>query len=339
MHPETAAVVAVLASSRLGVVSRQALVRAGLDDDLPTREVVARRWQRLLPGIFLTQSGPVSFLQKCFAAQLHAGRRAAITGRAGCALHELQLSASPPEVVDLRVPVDSQRASVRWLRIVRSRHAGTALRRVDGLQVAPLDQCVADAARTGDGVRDTRAFVMGAAADRRVDLDAVRSFLQPRDPRTVDARRALDDYAIGARSAPEAEVADEFGEAARRRLLPPFLLNPWLFVGGELLGSPDAWFVGLGLGNEVDSREVHGTEDQLDATLLRHERFDAHDLELNHISPTRFRQNPPALVRRIAELVVVRRRLVVPEPAGLRVVPRGPLLPLGASLPTRHEAA
>jgi hypothetical protein len=115
--------------------------------------------------------------------------------------------------------------------------------------------------------------------------------------------------------------------AASRGRLPPYLLNPDVYVDGILIGSPDAWFPGLGLGDEVDSREWHEEEALLDRTLQRHDTFERHGLKLNHVTPARFRSDPRAHVDRLRELVEVRRALVVPEPPGLVVLGRGPLLP------------
>jgi hypothetical protein len=132
-----------------------------------------------------------------------------------------------------------------------------------------------------------------------------------------------------ARPPGELGPGDAAGRPPRTRSgpLPPYLLNPDVFLDGTLLGSPDAWFVGLGLGDEVDSREWHEEVDALDATLLRHERFTGAGLHLNHGTPGRFRSNPRAHLDKLARLVDERKALSVPEPPGLVVLGRGPLLP------------
>ena len=109
----------------------------------------------------------------------------------------------------------------------------------------------------------------------------------------------------------------------RARLLPPFLLNPDVFLDGELLLSPDIWLLGTGVGGELDSHRFHGSQTSLDQTLDRHARASRRGVELVHRSPTRFRQDPQGFVAELA-----RRAAEVPAPRGLVVVPRGPVLPL-----------
>ncbi len=106
-----------------------------------------------------------------------------------------------------------------------------------------------------------------------------------RDART--GRRAAAGGPSRAFSAPEAEAADAL--LARGRDTPPFLLNPELRLDGVLIGIPDGWIPSAGIGWEMDSVEQHGSTNDLDATLLRHERFADAGLALRHITPTRFR--------------------------------------------------
>jgi hypothetical protein len=68
-------------------------------------------------------------------------------------------------------------------------------------------------------------------------------------------------------------------------------------------------------------------EDGLDATLARHERFRQAGLLLHHTTPSRFRSNRDAHIRVLQALVAERRGLATPEPRGLVVLARGPLLP------------
>ncbi len=100
-------------------------------------------------------------------------------------------------------------------------------------------------------------------------------------------RRAIEDARDGAASCPEAELADEAAARARAGRLPRFLLNPEVRVRGRLLGRPDGWFVGHGLGWEVDSRTHHAQDRDFDATLARHDLWLAHGLSLLHVTPRR----------------------------------------------------
>lgn len=192
-----------------------------------------------------------------------------------------------------------------------------------GLPTAPPARVVLDAALTASSLRDTRGIVLGAVADRRVTTAELRELLK-HEPRngTAALRRSLSDAEVGAASPPEAECID-----ALRGSGIPFLVNPEVWVGEQLVGIPDGWFVGLGAGWEMDSRERHAQDDTFDATLARHDTFGGFGLTLAHLTPTRLRRDPAgasAAVRSVA-----RARLLLPaafrEPPGLRVVPRGPL--------------
>lgn len=123
-------------------------------------------------------------------------------------------------------------------------------------------------------------------------------------------------------SPPEAELVD--------RLLPrgaPFYVNCEVWLDDVLLGVPDVWLVGTGVGGEMDSQERHGTPELLDATLARDKRFARAGLVLEHVTPQRFRAGPDAFVTGLLREAVRRRALGLAEPPGLLLVPRGPLLP------------
>jgi hypothetical protein len=107
----------------------------------------------------------------------------------------------------------------------------------------------------------------------------------------------------------------------------PFYVNPDLLLHGRLLGSPDIWLPGLGIGGEVDSVERHEKDDAAVAsTYDRHERLTAPGLELVHLSVRRIRTDVHEAAAYLLARARARRHLPEPEPAGLTLVPRGPLL-------------
>ena len=178
-------------------------------------------------------------------------------------------------------------------------------------------------------LQQVRALVLAAVADGWVDITELERIVHAGPRRgSAHVRRAVGDAHRGARSAPEAELADVLVAAVRRGHLPPFLLNPELLLDGEPVVTPDAYLVGLGVGGEMDSVRHHGSARALDGTLLRHDRAARVGIELHHVTPARFRATPQAYVDRLREAVAGRRRLAVPEPLGLVVVRHGPLLPV-----------
>lgn len=188
-----------------------------------------------------------------------------------------------------------------------------------GVRVADPHRAVVDAARRMRSLREVRALVLAALCQRWCGLAQLRAELDasPRNG-TALCRRAWREWEAGAWSAPEAEVADVATADPR---LPSLLLNPTLLLGGVVLGQPDGWFLGLGLGWEVDSRRFHADDDRFDATLARHDRFGAHGLQLLHVTPRRARQLGAAYGDVLAAAVVARRRAAQPEPEGLLVRP------------------
>jgi hypothetical protein len=229
------------------------------------------------------------------------------------------------------VPAATRRASTEFVTVVRTRRLPPSqlLRRegTSDLAVASLERCVEDAVRAAVTLDDARHIACRSLKDKRVEWSEVVAAASRRGPGSGFLARVVRDLADGVRSPAEGRLHDGLLPAARRGQLPPYLLNPELYVEGQLLGSPDAYFPGLGLGDEMDSREWHGSVDQLDGTLQRHERFRAAGLHLNHTTPARFDGDPRAHLAQLGSLVEERQGLAVPEPAGLVVLARGPLLP------------
>ncbi len=134
-------------------------------------------------------------------------------------------------------------------------------------------------------------------------------------------RRAILDAERGCASPPEAEVVDELLGCGV-----PFYVNPELRLDGRRLCSPDIWFLGTGLGGEVESQERHGSDDDTESTYDRHERVTDHGIALVHLSVRRIRQDPAVAAAYLVGRAMARRAEGPAEPTGLVIVPRGPLL-------------
>lgn len=320
-----------LAAPHDGVVTQRDLVTAGFRPELASRQVARRSWQRLLPGVYLTRPNPPTLRQRCYAALRYAGPQALVSGQAGLVLHGVGNGTVLARELVVLVPHAVRRASTATCLVVRTSlpaAGGDAGRSgLAPLPLAPIGRCVADALRHAPDLSRARALGAAAMRTRTVNWDALVRMARRPGPGSGHLPRVVRELGDGVRSPAEADVHDTLRLAAIRGALPPYLLNPEVYLDGRLLGSPDAWFVGLGLGNEVDSRQWHEEEAALDRTLQRHDAFRSAGLHLNHVTPKGFSTEPAALVGRLAELVLERRALAVPEPAGLLVLARGPLLP------------
>ena len=303
------------------LVTRATLTTAGVDLDVALRAVRSGHWKEVLPGAWLRRDLEVTHDHRQQAALALLGPRVLFTGPDAC--RELGLRDVPADDrVHVLVAHSVQRDLGPDVRVVRSTATPTS-HEMRGRRWAEPTRAVYDAS-FGRTLQDARALVTAAVGDAWTSAEDLRGLLEAGPRRgSANLRRTIADVEAGARSAPEAEAADVLGSAVRMRLLPPFLLNPDVFLDGEFLLSPDIWLLGTGVGGELDSRRFHGSQASLDTTLARHARANRRGVALVHRSPTRFRQDPDGFVAELAERVAE-----VPEPPGLLVVPRGPVLPV-----------
>lgn len=306
--------------ARDGVVTRQAVLAAGLDADGPDRLVRRGRARRLAPSTYLLTDGPVTDEQLVRAALAHAGSDAVLTGPLACRL--LGLVDVPPSTgADVLVPAGRRRVSTPWVRVHPTTRPPGWWRHASGARVAEPHRAVVDACRRSTDLREVRALLLAAVASGRCFVDELQADLDGGSRHgTALCRRAIGDARRGAWSAPEAEVAD----VVRAARLPRCLLNPTLLVDGAVVGQPDGWFSGLGLGWEVESRRHHAAADDFDATLARHDDFATYGLQLLHVTPRRARALGARYADVLAAAVAARRRAAVPEPPGLVVRPYVP---------------
>ena len=289
-----------------------------VSQDAAERAVRAGRWQRPAYGIYLASSAAPDDCDLMAIAAAYVREPFLVTGL--LALRPFELRWLPePSGVHVLVPSENRQRSSGLVRVTRV----SCFRRQDswvqgGVRVAMLDRAVVDAARALPALRDVRGVVLGAVADGKVtpsDLTAVLESGQRNG--SGSTRRAIRDAVRGCASPPEAELVDHLvGRGV------PFYVNPQLWLGAELLGSPDVWLVGTGTAGEVESAERHGGETDVENTYERHERFSQPGLQLVHLSVGRIRRD----ASEAADHLVARARAGPPTPRGLRVVPRGPLL-------------
>lgn len=315
--------IAALARATEGIVTTAELVAAGLDPAVAERQVRAGNWQRPARGIYVASDRCLTGLGLGRSAVRLTGTRVVISGLV--VLRELGLRWLPAsdQVLGLVAP-EVRTPSSRQIVLRRTKElAALETWRRDGLDLAPVDRAIVDAAWEAASLRDVRGIVLGAVADSWAapeDLDRALATMQRNGSGLT--RRAIEDARRGAASPPEAELVDALIGCGE-----PFYVNPDLHLDGRFLGSPDIYLPGLGLGGEVESRERHESDDDVESTYDRHERItSATGIELVHLSVRRIRRDVTEAARHLLSHVPERRRLARPEPPGLVVVPRGPLL-------------
>lgn len=328
---EVAGVGARLGRSSHGVVSARELRAAGVDMSVVPRLVRNGTWTRLWRGMYLAAAHPPGPLVRAHAAIKHADLRhvdaaaapsAVVTGLSGA--RALGLRWVPQtERVQVLVGPEVHRRSIEDVLVRRAADVGGISTWCwGGVRVADAARLVVDGARECRSLRDVRGLVLGAVADGHVAPGELLALLdRGAVGGTAWCRRAAGDAERGAASPPEAELVDDLLGCGH-----PFYVNAEVRVGGRFLACPDVYLVGTGVGAEMDSKERHGDADALDATLLRHARAQAHGISLLHVTPARYRRDPAAFRARVLDEVADRARRGLREPAGLQVVPRGPLL-------------
>jgi hypothetical protein len=210
------------------------------------------KWQRLLPGVYLTVTGRATSQQRMMAALLYAGPRGVITGTA--ALRAYRLRSPGPDLIDVLVPQAATRQSTGFVRVHRTRRLPRAYR-TGMIRYAAPARTVADAARLLPSLDDVRAVVAEAIQKQVCSLAQLGLELDEGGTRdSVRLRTALADVRAGSRSVAEVR----FRERVERSSLPAPQYNVFLRTAdGADIGEVDAWWADAGVSAEIDSQEYH----------------------------------------------------------------------------------
>jgi hypothetical protein len=309
-----------LAASQYGVITRAEAAACGLTPRM--LEYRIRRggpWQRLLPGVYLTQTGAPSRDQLLMAALRYAGDGSVITGSAALGRHGIP--GSDTRLVDVLVPHARRRASHGYVVVHRTKRIPLMCWADGPIRYAPPARAVADAVPGLTGLGDVRAAAAGAVQQGRCTVAELAAELDEGPRREMGRLRAvLAEVAEGARSPAEGDFRGLIRDAG----LPAPLLNARLYLGSRLLAVPDAWWPQAGVAAEVDSREWHLSPDDWEQSMLRHARMTAAGLLVLHFSPRQVRTAPAEVISAIAAALRAGRPIsgIVTCPAranGLRV--------------------
>jgi hypothetical protein len=275
------------------VVTREQALRCGMPRSTITRQVApGGRWQRLLPGVYLTVTGTVTQDQRQIAALLYAGPRSLITGPAAVRRHRLH--SAGPDVVDVLIPWACRRQSTGFVRVHRTRRMPDRLFVTGPIRFAKPARAVADAARSLTRFDDVRQVVCDAVQRRACTVAELAEELQAGPAKGATLfREALAEIGDGVRSVAEADAR----LLILRSDLPKPMFNARLYdADGVFIATADAWWQEAGVAAEVDSRAYHlGAEDQ-DRTTERHDRLIAHGIFPLHFPPKRIRTDGPGVI-------------------------------------------
>jgi hypothetical protein len=240
------------------------------------------KWQKLLPGVYLTVTGKPTQEQRLVAARLYAGKRSAVTGPAAMRLHRLR---SPgPDVIDVLIPWATRRQSIAFVRIHRTRRMPRA-HRTGAIVFAAAARAVADAARQFTSFDDVRSIVAEGVQRRACSIAEIGVELEHGSSRdSALLRAALTEVRDGVRSVAEAR----FRERVLASDLPTPQFNVFLRAAdGTDIGEVDAWWGEAGVSVEIDSQEYHFYREGWLKTDAKRGRLLKHGIFPHHIAPTR----------------------------------------------------
>jgi hypothetical protein len=265
------------------VISRGQAVECGIPRSTVTSWCQpGGKWQRLLPGVYLTVTGQPSSEQRLMAALLYAGPRSLITGPA--ALRSFRLRVAGPDLIDLLVPQATRRQSVGFVRIHRTRPLPRA-HRAGPLRFAGPARAVADAAQVLTSLDDVRAVVAEAIQRQTCSLALLGVELKRAGARDGGRlRTALADVRKGSRSVAEIR----FRERVEQSTLPAPQYNVFLRAAdGTDIGEVDAWWAEAGVSVEIDSQEYHFYRADWLRTEAKRGRLLRHGIFPHNIAPAR----------------------------------------------------
>ncbi|MEV0531366.1 hypothetical protein [Kitasatospora sp. NPDC050463] len=279
-------------------------------------------WQRLLPRVYLLQSGEPTPEQRMWAALLYAaqngceegrGEGAVITGTAALALYGFAAVPRLPAVtgVDVLVPRQRRLKDAGEVRIRRTERELVASS-VHGLACAPVARAVADALREWAAEGAAPAFGEGAALPVRAVLrEAVE---RPDIPCTVRelvaeltesglaadlrVRAALDELLAAERDA----ALERLGALLDEWLLPVPLTGPELRMrGGTYIAVPDLYWPTVGVAVEVDSELRCVSEGEAAWVRGGQHRMEYLGVRLVHVSGARLAAEPEVVGAELRE--------------------------------------
>ena len=275
-----------LLNKQNGVLARGQALSCGISNRmLQNRLRVGGPWQVLLPAVYLTVTGMPTPAQREMAALLYAGPTSMITGPAALFSHGVRVAHT--DVVDVLVPVTTQRKDREFVRLHRTARMPERMHVLDGIRYAPVARAIADTARAMDDIGDVRAVVADAVQRGICPLARLADEVQQGPVRgSASLRQAVAEVTEGVRSSAEAE----FRDLIKRAKLPVPLFNPSLYADDEFIARPDCWWADAGVAAEVDSKEWHLSPQDWERTLARHAAMSAHGIVVLHFTPQQIKK-------------------------------------------------
>lgn len=248
------------------------------------------KWQKLLPGVYLTATGRIAMEQRQVAALLYAGPQSVITGPVAMRLHRLRCPGG--DAIDVLIPWTVRRQSIGFVRVHRTRRM-PAFSRTGPIRFASPARAVADAAHGFTKLDEVRAVVAEGVQRQACSIAQIGLELTGGVNRdSLHLRAALAEVRDGIRSVAEAR----FRQRVRNSDLPQPRYNVFLRAAdGTDIGEADAWSADAGVSAEIDSLEYHFYRDGWLKTDAKHSRMLKYGILPHHFAPTRIDNDWPAV--------------------------------------------
>lgn len=274
------------------------LVTGGMSRRMIGTRLRTGRWQRVLPGVVVTHSGPLTADQRRVAGLVFSGRAALLSHRSAATMLGLRVA---EDGVEVTVPHGSSHRSHGFV-VVHQSGRPPERRLVRGLPCVGVARTVVDVACGMTRRSDVRALVSDAVQRGLVTVDALHAEAEhaPRHAPLL-LRRALAEVTVGARSAGEAEFV--------RLLQGSDLPMPAFNARVETLGGSfliDALWREYGVGVEIDGAAWHLGALSWERDLRRQNLITGKGIVLLRFPVVRLRGDPAGVLAEVRAALSMR---------------------------------
>lgn len=268
----------------------------GMTRNMISDRLNRKRWQLLVPDVYLSHGGDPTRRQLLIGALLYAGPNAAIDGADACRFHGIRGVAVDECTVHVVVPA-GEAARSRGYVVVRRTTAPIPTESTDRLRYVDAASAAISATRRMASRRRVLAVLSESLQSDHVTYDElVRAHIQgpPRNSRLADD--ALETLGAGTRSVPEADFR---ALTLASTVLPALEFNVWLRLETGRIVCVDALIRDSAVIHETNGRRFHAREDLFEDLQERHDALTASGFVVLHNPPDRIRRRGREVISQV----------------------------------------
>lgn len=267
-----------------GLIHRDQALAFGLTTYATKARLRDRHWRLVLPDVYLTNMGELTYRQRLIAAQLYCGPESAIDAANACNYYGFKAVPLNREHVHVVAPFGST-ARNRGFVTVRRTIVPFEVRQTTFTRYVDPATAVIAATRRMRRPKSVLAAMSEAIQQRGLShAELLRAHIQgpPRNARHADD--ALEQLSVGIRSVGEADFR-ALAEASA--VLPALEYNVWLTLRCGRIVCVDALIASSAVIHETNGRQYHEREDLFIDMQERHDALTASGLVALHNAPRR----------------------------------------------------